>query len=207
MKFGPEFRETHRLRDGSVVTLRMISPTDRDLLREGIARLSPESRYRRFLAPLGEPTGDMLRYLTEVDGWDHVAIVASKDSLDLKTEEPLAVARFVRLEREPHVAEAAVTVGDWFQGRGLGTLLAATLAEAARERGITTFRGEVLGTNEPMRKLLHEAGAIMRDTGAGSFEFDIPLDDAPAKDAFRAILRAAGSQMIELLRRLGGPPA
>jgi hypothetical protein len=43
---------------------------------------------------------------------DHVAIVATKDSLDLKTEELLGVAHFVRLVGECDVAEAAVTVGD-----------------------------------------------------------------------------------------------
>ena len=107
MRFGPEFREVHTLRDGTKVTLRMIRPSDKASLRDAITRLSPESRYRRFFVPLGEPTDKMLEYLTEVDGHDHVAIVAEKDSLDLKSDEPLGVARFIRLSGTPHVAEAA----------------------------------------------------------------------------------------------------
>src|SRR5437879_50301 len=109
MRFGPDFREVHTLRDGTSVTLRMIRPSDRGALRAAIARLSPESRYRRFFAQLGEPTEQMLDYLTHVDGKDHVAIVAERDSLDLKTVEPLGVARFIRLPGSPSVAEAAVT--------------------------------------------------------------------------------------------------
>jgi RimJ/RimL family protein N-acetyltransferase len=201
MKFGPGFREQHTLRDGAKVTLRMIRPSDREALREAIERLSPESRYRRFLSAQAEPSEGMLTYLTEVDAIDHVAIIAVADSLDLKVEQAHGVARFVRLPDEPGVAEAAITVGDWIQGRGLGALLGATLAGAARERGITKFRGEVLASNAPMRRLLEEIGAELRDTGAGSYEFDVSLEDgAPA--SLGAVLRAVAAQMLEVLQRL-----
>ncbi|MGZ4247911.1 MAG: hypothetical protein ACXVUE_06340 [Solirubrobacteraceae bacterium] len=43
------------------------------------ARLSPESRYRRFLAAMPELTEEMVGYLTEVDHHDHEAIVALDD--------------------------------------------------------------------------------------------------------------------------------
>ena len=38
------------LRDGSRVDVRPIAATDKELIRQGFARLSPESRYRRFLS-------------------------------------------------------------------------------------------------------------------------------------------------------------
>ncbi len=203
MRFGPDFREVHTLKDGTQVTLRMVRPSDKDALRDGIQRLSPESRYRRFFAQLGQPTEAMLDYLTNVDGKDHVAIVAERDSLDLKTVEPLGVARFIRLPKAPNVAEAAVTVGDWFHHRGLGKLLAATMAEAAVERGISKFRGEVLESNGPMRHLLGEIGAEQVPTadGSGTVTFDISLtggDDLQGR--IERILRAAGQQMFEYLR-------
>ena len=202
MRFSPDFREDHTLRDGTHVALRMIRPSDKEILREAIVRLSPESRYRRFLAPIGEPTDAMLRYLTEVDGTDHVAIVAETDSLDLKTERPLGVARFVRLPESRDVAEAAVTVGDYCQARGLGKLLLATLAEAARERGITKFRGEVLASNAPMRHLLAEVGAQEVSTGDGAVAFDVSLTDGERSGAMlQRLLRAAGEQVFEILRR------
>jgi len=152
----------HTLKGGETVALRMIRPTDRDALRDAIARLSPESRYRRFLGLMGTPSEETLRYLTEVDGVDHVAIVATRESLDLKDEEALGVGRFVRLPDARDVAEAAVTVGDWFQGRGLGMLLLTTLAEAASERGIRKFRGEVLASNAPSQLTLQ----FVRDVDA-----------------------------------------
>jgi len=64
------------LRDGSRVTVRPIRPQDAAPLRAGFERLSDESRYRRFLSPMQELSGPMLRYLTEVDHHDHEALIA-----------------------------------------------------------------------------------------------------------------------------------
>jgi RimJ/RimL family protein N-acetyltransferase len=198
LRFGPDFREVHTLKGGEVVLLRMIRPDDRALLRDAIRRLSPESRYRRFLVPIFEPSEEMLRYLVEVDGVNHVAIVAGMDSLDLKTEEPLGVARFVRLADERNVAEAAVTVGDWFQGRGLGTLLLATLAAAAKERGIDKFRGELLASNAPMREFLEGVGAELHDVGSGTLTFDVALE--PHDGPLHRLFREASAKLGDLLR-------
>src|SRR3954463_4592891 len=162
MLTGPDFSEDHVLSSGDRVTLRHIRPSDADELKRGFQRLSDESRYRRFFSALGDLTPERLRYLTEVDGIDHVAIVAVGASPDLKTEIGYGVARFVRLRGAPDVAEAALTVVDPMQHKGLGRILGLTLAEAARERGITHFRGETLATNAPVRQLLADVGAEVR---------------------------------------------
>jgi len=64
------------LRDGARVTVRPIRPQDAVALRAGFERLSEESRYRRFLSPMQDLSGSMLRYLTEVDHHDHEALIA-----------------------------------------------------------------------------------------------------------------------------------
>ena len=46
------------------------------LLLRGFERLSPESRYRRFLVALPELSAEKVRYLTEIDHHDHEAIIA-----------------------------------------------------------------------------------------------------------------------------------
>ena len=66
------------LKDGTAVRLRLIRPDDKDRLRAGFARLSPESRYLRFFVPKSTLTDAELVYLTETDGVDHVAIGASR---------------------------------------------------------------------------------------------------------------------------------
>jgi hypothetical protein len=209
VRTGPDFREAHTLSDGTRVVLRHIRPDDAQELRRAFDRLSPESRYRRFFGGVAQLSDATLNYLTHVDGNDHVAIVATGESPDLKSELGLGVARFVRLHDAPHVAEAAVIVVDDVQRRGLGRLLATTLAVAARERGVHTFRADVLAENEPMVSLMHEVNAKALATEAGVITFDIPLQPwrndrgGPIDRLFHA---AAGS-MVVLLRRLALPPS
>jgi RimJ/RimL family protein N-acetyltransferase len=207
VRTGPDFREEHTLADGTHVVLRHVRPTDAPELKHAFERLSPESRYRRFFGGLAQLTDATLHYLTQVDGQDHVAIVAATESPDLKREIGIGVARFVRMRDEPEVAEAAVTVVDDMQRRGLGRLLATTLAEAARERDVHTFRAEVLADNAPMRAIMEEIGAKERASGAGILTYDVALDavgQARGGPVDR-LLRTAASSMAVLLRRLGPP--
>lgn len=177
MKIDLDFQRDAVLVDGTRVSLRMVRPSDADELRRQFLRLSPDSRYRRFLSAATELSEETLRYLTEVNGIDHVAIVATTDSFDLKTEQGLGLGRFVRLPGEPEVAEPAITVVDDAQHRGVGRLLLSTLAEAARERGIHVFRAEVLAENLPMRHLLTELGATIREEeDDAALVFDIDLN-------------------------------
>jgi GNAT superfamily N-acetyltransferase len=214
VRTGPDLGEAHTLRDGRRVVLRHVRPDDAVEMRRGFDRLSPESRYRRFFGGVAHLSDAALHYLTRVDGHDHVAIVATCESPDLKVEQGLGVARFVRLPDAPTVAEAAVTVVDDAQRMGLGRMLATTLATAARERGIHTFRAEVLADNGPMVALMHEVRAQPIASGQGVVTFDIPLDTLEGHDAapgasggpIDRLFRAAAGSVAVLLRRLALPP-
>jgi GNAT superfamily N-acetyltransferase len=195
------FREEHQLRDGTRVTLRLIQPEDAEELRRAFGRLSPRSRFQRFLGGVPELTDEMVAYLTRVDGENHVAIVCSTDSLDLKSEVGLGVARFVRLNDEPQVAEAAVTVVDDWQSKGIGHLLLRALAAQALTRGIRVFRGEVLAENTRMCHLLEEVSASVRAVDGQTLVFDVPLEE-PAEaiekepsHPLRRLLRAAAESL------------
>jgi acetyltransferase len=141
----------NHLSDGTPLVIRHIEPEDKPLLVDGLAHLSPESVYRRFLSPKPRLSNSELRYLTELDGRDHVALVA------LPADDPshlLGVARFVRLEDDPETAEAAVVVADSLQGRGLGKLLALKLADEAAAHGIRRFTATILSDNVPAQRLM-----------------------------------------------------
>ena len=201
-----DLREAHVLEDGTRVELRPIRPEDAPLLRRGFDELSPESRYRRFFGGVQHLNDTLVRYLTEVDGEHHVAIVATVESPDLKTERGVGIARFVRVEGQPDTAEAAVTVVDDMQRKGVGRLMLARLAAEARARGIRRFRADVLASNEPMRHLLLEADAQIVQEDGGVLTVDVPLEDPPHAASSRGILlrlfRLAASQMAVLVRRL-----
>jgi len=207
VRYDASYQETHELSDGTIVTLRCIRPEDREGLERAFSKLSRQTRVRRFLSEVPRMTDAMARYLTEVDGQDHVAIVATKDSLNLKEEEGIGVARFCRLKDEPEVAEAAVTVIDADQGKGLGRMLLKALTEAARERGITMFRAAVLAENEPMRRILDEAGAVIRKDEGDTLIADVPIEAGPEgwRDwpVFRLLRVAAELTRSALLGALG----
>jgi hypothetical protein len=81
------------------VRIRQAHRTDRDLLARGFERLSPESRYRRFLTPMHELDQKTLRYLTDLDHRDHEAMFALDES-----GEGVGVARYVRSAVRPDTA-------------------------------------------------------------------------------------------------------
>ena len=163
------------LRDGTRVTLRPIRPEDKDALARAFARLSPASRYLRFHSYKHTLTEADLKYLTEVDGTDHFALVAVTPSHDMREEVGLGVARFVRDPKEPDLAEAAITVADDHQGKGLGKLLLHHLVAAARERDIRRFQAEVLAENAPMVHLLRDAGAQVVKTDGATLVLEVPV--------------------------------
>jgi RimJ/RimL family protein N-acetyltransferase len=166
------------LRDGSKALLRPILPEDKWRLAAGLKLLSPRTRYLRFHADVTALSDEQLAYLTEIDYHDHMAWVA------LDPDDPdfpgLGVARYVRLAEDPTVAEAAVTVMDEFQGRGLGTTLLRALATSAIENGIRTFRNYVLADNEQMLAIFDQVGAQRTEIEPGILQVDVSLPDDPA---------------------------
>ena len=142
----------HILPDGKPVLIRPIRPDDKARLELGLQRLSQETVRRRFLAAKPRLSRTELRYLTEVDGVSHIALVVI-DADDPETL--LGVARAVRFHDEPDMAEWAIVLADHMQGRGLGTILIRRLADAARAQGIRHFSATMLEDNVPVQRLLH----------------------------------------------------
>lgn len=166
-----------RLRTGREVAVRSIRPDDGPRLQAAYDRLSPESKYRRFLAPKPHLTASDTRYLVQVDGSDHVAIVASPVG---DPESLIGVARFVRLPEDPECAEFAVVVGDPYQREGLATELAGRLAQAAIERGIARFRATMLAENVAAQGLVRASfGSVSREQHHGPVH-EIEVELAPA---------------------------
>jgi ribosomal protein S18 acetylase RimI-like enzyme len=150
------------LQDGTQVLLRPVIRDDQERIQNGMAALSSESRYFRFFTAAARLSDQQLRYFSEVDQHNHVAWVALDSS---NPKHPgLGIARFIRTNEEPTMAEMALVVIDACQRRGLGTILLAVLYLMAEARGIQVLRAIVLGENTKMSNWLHNLGAT------GSFE-------------------------------------
>ncbi|MDH4045158.1 MAG: GNAT family N-acetyltransferase [Gemmatimonadota bacterium] len=195
-RFDYRWREGATLADGTPVMIRLVRPEDKRFLAAGFAALSPTSRYLRFFTAKQALTERELDRLTDLDGVDQLALGAVR-SLPDGSEEGLGIARFARDPSVPTVAEAAVTVTDAFQGKGLGTLLLSRLADAARERGIDCFSGEFLASNAAVRQLIEEACPDARLFAEG----DVIRAEVPLARMVGAVPQAPGAR---LLRHVAG---
>jgi GNAT superfamily N-acetyltransferase len=182
------------LRDGSAVLIRPVRPEDKELFVGAWQRFGDESRYRRFLGTKAGLSADELAYFTEVDHVDHEAIGAR----DAETGEGVGVARYVRLESDPKVAEAAVAVVDEWQHRGVGGELLRRLKERAGENGVERFQARLFALNHEMIALLGDLGELdVRHAGDGQVEIDVELPFEP-RTSLGAALRAAARGLVRL---------
>lgn len=186
------------LRDGSRVHVRPIGPDDGRRLVEAFDRLSGESRYRRFFAPIKELSDGTVRYFTEVDHHDHEALIALSDAGEM-----VGVARYVKEAPGDTVAEAAITVIDDWQGRGLGRALLHRLAERARNEGITQFSAVVKIENPAALELLRGLGPTELTRQADEFKLLIDLPERGVGSKLTRALRAAAAGLIRATGRAG----
>lgn len=148
---------TATLSNGLRVLIRPIRPDDKVELQRGLERLSLETVHKRFLSAKPRFTSSELRYLTEVDGIDHIALAAVEPTCPHRI---VGVARAVRLPEAPDIAEWAIVVADPLQGKGLGGRLVAELARAAGAQGIRRFSAVMQEDNEAVGRLLARTAAV-----------------------------------------------
>jgi GNAT superfamily N-acetyltransferase len=152
--FDPMSHWHETLRDGTQVLIRPVGKDDAALERAFIERLSPASRWYRFLGQM-QTSDDMIRQLTDIDYRRDMAFVALRHEVGEKRE--IGVSRFC-LSDDGLSCECAVTVNDEWQGRGLGHLLMRHLIEVARQRGIKHMFSIDSAANQQMRDLAASLG-------------------------------------------------
>jgi len=141
---------TDTLFDGTLITVRPITSEDASALEAFHGRLSQRSVYLRYFYPHPDLSAKEIEHLTRVDGRDRLALVVEHAG------ELVAVGRYERLPASQD-AEVAFVVSDALQDHGIGTLLLARLAVAARSVGITRFIAEVLAENRGMLSVFFAA--------------------------------------------------
>jgi RimJ/RimL family protein N-acetyltransferase len=157
-----------------LILIRPIRPDDKRMLEDGLRHLSDESVQRRFLTLKRSFSRSELRYLTEVNGRDHVALVAEYPGDSVRRL--IAVARFVRLADDPESAEVAIVVADDWQRRGVGTQLAELLAERARHSDIRRFTATMSSDNVAAHRLMNRLTSHLERHYAGHGVSEMVLD-------------------------------
>jgi acetyltransferase len=151
--------------DGPLVTVRPIRPEDAELEKAFVRKLSPESRYFRFMDTLRELTPAMLVRFTQIDYDREMAFVASVAGA--AGEEEIGVSRYVT-NPDGESCEFAIVVADDWHRKGLGRRLMSQLIDVARARGLRTMIGHVLAENRGMLTLCQGLGFVISDSPEGA---------------------------------------
>jgi GNAT superfamily N-acetyltransferase len=165
------------------VNTRPVQPDDEARFLRLWPRLSPETRYRRFHAPVHQLPRALVHRLLHVDHDRREALVA------LVGGEVVGVARYDRSPTDPASAECAVVVEDAWQNVGLGRQLLGELRALAARRGIRELTATVQADNERMvgliRRLLPGATFTVED---GVYTVGAPIGPSavPAPSALAA---------------------
>jgi len=146
---------TMQLSDGTIVTLRMISPDDIEIQRRFVIALSERSRHMRFFSGLKKLPEHMLKQLVSIQFPISYALIAT---ISVASEEQqIGVARYAPTEIK-HVAEFAVVVADEWHGFGIASQLLRGILTAATLAGIQQLEGLMLQKNKPMMMLAKKLG-------------------------------------------------
>lgn len=148
-----------QLADGTNIKIRPIRPEDASIEQSFVRKLSPQSKYFRFMASLNELTQPMLIRFTQLDYNRELALIAVLERPEQETE--LGVARYV-MNPDGESCEFALVIADEWQNKGIGSRLMNALIEAARQRGFKIMDGEILASNQNMLKLVANLGFSIR---------------------------------------------
>jgi acetate---CoA ligase (ADP-forming) len=185
------------LRDGSTVHVAPLRPEDRDRLAEFFEGLSEESRAFRFFSGATD-----LRRAAEsaVEG---VGTDGRYGLIATRGERGDLVGHAWCIPLTPDRAEVAFAIADRMQGRGLGTILLAHLAQLANASGIESFQAEVLSANARMLEVFRESGFPLEvSSEAGVVRVVMPTSLSPEaverfEDRDRIAATAAIKTMLE----------
>src|SRR5262249_44925838 len=140
------------------VEIRALRPDDRADLLAAVARVGSQSLFRRFFAVKRGFSEQEIRFFSDVDFVDHVALVA----VAKEDGRPSIVGGGRYILVEAGRAEIAFDVIDQYQGQGIGAKLLQHLIAIAREAGLKELIADVLPENLPMLKVLEGSGLPLR---------------------------------------------
>ena len=153
--YPSKYENRLKLKNGSEVFFRPILPSDEHLLVELFNRMSPQSRYLRFLSHLQALPEDLLYHFTHINYDSEFALVAVVIEAD--RDAIIAVGRYA-LDPHEDLADLAVAVRDDWQHLGLGKSLLANIIEIGKEHGIYRFASMMDPQNDIMKQTLRKLG-------------------------------------------------
>lgn len=146
------------LRGDSSRSIRPTRPSDEPRVRRFFERLSPHTRYQRFLSAVPGVPETLLRHLIAAGDTTRVSLIAEVHQEH--TTELVGVANLVAMDDRR--AEAALVVADAWQDQGIGLELARALMEEGKRLGVERFVVHTQWHNPAVRALLARTADVVR---------------------------------------------
>ena len=160
LPYPSEREQEWPMRGGGQYSVRPIRPDDAEMLQDFVRRMSPESRYFRFVSTTRELSLKMLAKFTLIDYDREMALVAiyrerkpAEDGSFTENERIIGVSRYVT-NPDQNTCEFSLAIADEFNGQGLGSRMMLSIMDVARSKGLSQIEGLVLTNNAPMLKLM-----------------------------------------------------
>lgn len=155
------FTDVLRLKSGQSLTVRFVAPHDADVLQSYFRNLSQMSRGNRLMGAASELPPSEIDKATHVGAHNIFAVVAEMN-ID-GTNVVVAEARYA-FDAESSNAEFGISVGDDFQGQGIGSALLSNLECRTAALGAKRLIGDTLRNNEGMIALARRLGYAFKPT-------------------------------------------
>lgn len=166
------------LRTGEKVLIRPLKVADAALYPDFLADVTPDDLRLRFFAAMREVSPELIDKLIHYDPATAMAFVA----IDEASGRLLGV---VRLHDDlcGENGEFAILTRSKLKGHGLGWLMMKHMIAYAKNKGLKTVRGQVLGENTTMLKMCGEFGFHCADDPdeRGVKHVELPLIEVPAE--------------------------
>jgi acyl-CoA hydrolase/GNAT superfamily N-acetyltransferase len=157
----PEEETREVLKDGTMVTIRPIKPTDEPLLQDFFYSHSDDTIYRRYFRAVRAMPHATAQTLVNLDYKSRMAFVATVGETGL--ERIIGVARYASEKEQPDMVEVAYTIHDSYQGLGLGSLLQERLEDYARRMNFKGVSGYLFQDNMPMVRVFSRRGKYHKE--------------------------------------------
>jgi GNAT superfamily N-acetyltransferase len=166
------------LRTGEKVLIRPLNVADAALYPDFLSDVTAEDLRLRFFAAMREVSPELIDKLIHYDAATAMAFVA--------IEEPSGrLLGVVRLHDDAsgENGEFAILTRSHLKGHGLGWLMMKHMIAYAKDKGLKTMRGQVLGENATMLQMCGELGFHSADDPdeRGVKLVELPLAEVPAE--------------------------
>jgi len=171
----PEKYETSlKLKNGKIVKIRPVKPTDERMIQELHYSLDERDRYLRFFTPIKDFRHRKMQPMVNIDySTDMILVAEISENGENKI---IALGAFFKAH-QPSIAELAFVVDKDWRNLGITKYLLNYLVKIGKELNYRTFSGSILLENKSMLHIINSSGYSLNlkriEGGVTVFAFDL----------------------------------